>query len=53
MIEAALAALDNDKQRNELAAFYEQYKNRFKFVRRSIRYIFFLGRNRFAHYVII
>ena len=29
MIEAALAALDNDKQRNELAAFYEQYKNRF------------------------
>lgn len=29
MIEAALAALENDKQRNELAAFYEQYKNRF------------------------
>ncbi len=29
MIEAALAALDNDKQRNVLAAFYEQYKNRF------------------------
>ena len=29
MIEAALAALENDKQRNELATFYEQYKNRF------------------------
>ena len=29
MIEAALAALENSKQRNELAAFYEQYKNRF------------------------
>lgn len=29
MIEAALAALENDQQRNELAAFYEQYKNRF------------------------
>lgn len=29
MIEAALAALENDRQRNELAAFYEQYKNRF------------------------
>lgn len=29
MIEAALAALENDEQRNELAAFYEQYKNRF------------------------
>lgn len=29
MIEAVLAALENDKQRNDLAAFYEQYKNRF------------------------
>ena len=29
MIEAALSVLENDKQRNELAAFYEQYKNRF------------------------
>lgn len=29
MIEAALAALENDNQRNSLAAFYEQYKNRF------------------------
>ncbi len=29
MIEAALAVLENDKQRNELATFYEQYKNRF------------------------
>lgn len=29
MIEAALAALENDKQRNELAAFYAQYKDRF------------------------
>lgn len=29
MIEAALAALENDEQRNELAAFYEQYKSRF------------------------
>lgn len=29
MIELALAALENDKQRNELAVFYEQFKNRF------------------------
>lgn len=29
MIEAALAALENDNQRNRLSAFYEQYKNRF------------------------
>lgn len=29
MIGAVLAALENDKQRNELAAFYEQSKNRF------------------------
>ena len=29
MIEAALSVLENDKQRNELAAFYEQYKSRF------------------------
>lgn len=29
MIELALAALENDKQRNELAIFYEQFKNRF------------------------
>lgn len=29
MIEAALSVLEDDGQRNELAAFYEQYKNRF------------------------
>lgn len=29
MIQAALTVLENDRQRNELAAFYEQYKNRF------------------------
>lgn len=29
MIQAALAVLENDKQRNELATCYEQYKNRF------------------------
>ncbi len=29
MIEAALAALESDKQRNELAVFYERFKNRF------------------------
>lgn len=29
MIEAALAILEDNRQRNELAAFYEQYKNRF------------------------
>lgn len=29
MIELALAALENDKQRNELAVFYEHFKNRF------------------------
>ena len=29
MIEAALAKLEDNRQRNELAVFYEQYKNRF------------------------
>lgn len=29
MISAALAVLESEKQRSELAAFYEQYKNRF------------------------
>lgn len=29
MIEAALSVLEDDGQRNELEAFYEQYKNRF------------------------
>lgn len=29
MIEAALATLENDNQRNRLSAFYERYKNRF------------------------